>query len=228
MSKMTKDKVQEAITNNGGSEAVVDNNKIIADIAKLINRWESDKKRPLYLYCIVSGKKCAMTAKALWEKRLKKCNDDLLCLFTTYVSRGARKTEEASDAVKTREFTQFKTRMPNGAYDWFWRHPNFKDPNEPTAIRSEYNVRKLHNEWVESSCGRPDISVEKKGCSDCPFVLVCRLRSRHFVSDKGRRTTKPSKTQLRDIMERGTTSEGRKYVQPLPHLSEELEAANVV
>lgn len=68
------------------------------DIAMLCNRYLDNGKRPLYVYCCMTGTKCAMTAIALFKKRIDECKGDIVCLMTSYISRGSKPASPAKVA----------------------------------------------------------------------------------------------------------------------------------
>lgn len=49
----------------------VDKRPIVDDLVRLINRFHDDGKRPLYVYCNSTGRKCGMTAKSYFESKVK-------------------------------------------------------------------------------------------------------------------------------------------------------------
>lgn len=61
---------------------------IIHDIVTRINNYIEDEKRPLYVYCHTTGKKCGMTAIAYFQKKLAQYGGDIVKLFTEYRGRG--------------------------------------------------------------------------------------------------------------------------------------------
>lgn len=63
--------------------------KTIAEITKMVNRWATEGKRPLHTWCKIHGVKCQMTAKAYFAKRLEEYGT-VMKLLTTYVGRGAK------------------------------------------------------------------------------------------------------------------------------------------
>jgi len=61
---------------------------IMHDIRDRINSYIEDGKRPLYVYCHTTGKKCGMTAIAYFEKKLAQYDNDIIKLMTQYRGRG--------------------------------------------------------------------------------------------------------------------------------------------
>ena len=76
------------LTANVASRAVINNKDIVADIARLLNRWYEKKKRPLYTYDMLSGKKCAMVIKKLFYSRVKKFGS-IEKVMTSYLGRAS-------------------------------------------------------------------------------------------------------------------------------------------
>lgn len=60
---------------------------IMHDIVERINSYIEDSKRPLYVYCHTTGKKCGMTAIAYFQKKLAQYDNNIVKLFTTYRGR---------------------------------------------------------------------------------------------------------------------------------------------
>jgi hypothetical protein len=60
---------------------------IMHDIVTRINNYIEDGKRPLYVYCHTTGKKCGMTAIAYFQKKLDQYGKDIVKLMTEYRGR---------------------------------------------------------------------------------------------------------------------------------------------
>lgn len=93
---VTIEQVRERIFAKFPESKITD--RSINDIAILCNRYLTEGKRPLYVYCSCSGSKCAMTAKALFAKRIEEYEGDIVCLMTTYMSRGCKPASTAKVA----------------------------------------------------------------------------------------------------------------------------------
>lgn len=67
-------------------DSAVTSKKIVAEIAALINRFIESGKRPLYVYCHATGRKCAMTAIDYFNKK-KDQYGGIVQLMTQYRGR---------------------------------------------------------------------------------------------------------------------------------------------
>lgn len=122
-----------------GKSAIVDP-KIATDIAAVINRYKENGKRPLYVYCHTTGKKCGMTAIAYFQKKLAQYGNDIVKLMTEYRGRGVG---PASIVVrKNRKGNEFKiaaSRNPwTAAGSWTVKSDK---RGEPLVTRDEFLLR---------------------------------------------------------------------------------------
>tara|TARA_R110000772_G_scaffold193496_1_gene304383 strand:- start:1325 stop:2056 length:732 start_codon:yes stop_codon:yes gene_type:complete len=206
--------VRSLLIKNAADPKIHTDDKIVNDIAFLLNRWEIEDKRPLYAYCVVTGKKCAMTAKALFAKRKRKFGS-VEKMMVSYTGRGAKaKTTrtvaddgtiivEKLDADDPRAYRKFKTEMPNGQIDWWWRHPDNdmfnrseRDVNK-TSVK-EWPVDKrvqYYRELTADTCHGSQ-SVDNK-CQDCQFAYICKVSCRKFTTDTGRVVREPNQTMIK-------------------------------
>lgn len=69
------------------NKSAITQTPIIHDIVTRINNYIEDGKRPLYVYCHTTGKKCGMTAIAYFQKKLAQYDNDIIKLFVTYRGR---------------------------------------------------------------------------------------------------------------------------------------------
>ena len=189
---------------NVASLAVIDNEEIVADITRLLNRWYAEEKRPLYTYDVISGKKCAMGIKKLFHSRVKKFGS-IEKVMTSYLGRASKPKKEANrvlDPDDPAAYRRFKTRMPDGRVDWFWRHP---DQVSGLANQQLQHDNLSHDERVEwaaeltrDTCQRPDLVVENR-CLECCYGYVCQVYNRRYETDSGRIIKKPNSTMLKHM-----------------------------
>ena len=87
---ITRKVVVERLKN--AKSPLADKAPIVADITHLINRYHDEDKRPLYVYCTVTGRKVGMTAKAYFAKRIKEYGsiENLLLTYRGRALGGAR------------------------------------------------------------------------------------------------------------------------------------------
>lgn len=110
------------------------------DIVRLINRYIEEEKRPLYVYCHTTGKKCGMTAKEYFAKKLKEYGNDIVRLMTEY--RGKRGTVSAASIGvgirKNRKGNDFKLAPSHNPFKDIgeWTHESDKAGN-PTITRKQ-------------------------------------------------------------------------------------------
>lgn len=81
--------------------SALDNPKMITDIARLVNRWVNDGKRPLYTMCRAHGTKAAMTAIDYFNKRLEQYGT-VFNLLTNYTGRSAKAEKNIKAATATK------------------------------------------------------------------------------------------------------------------------------
>lgn len=184
------------------------------DIARLCNRYQTEGKRPLYVYCIATGTKCAMTAKALWNKRIAECKNDIVCLLTTYLSRGFKPAKDVGKIVSiTVEPKQYKRKAKkirepkaiepkpvveqidpyreykiwlDGEWKYWWNDPHYQKQWK----QARENPRKLTlAEWVEilrTTCHRVDIACSGP-CNTCPLLFACSCSCKTVVDRGGKK-----------------------------------------
>jgi len=192
------------LQSNVASLTVINNKDIVADITRLLNRWYEKKKRPLYTYDMLSGKKCAMGIKKLFYSRVKKFGS-IEQVMTSYLGRASKPKKEANrvlDPDDPAAYRRFKTRMPDGRVDWFWRHP---DQVSGLANQQLQHDNLSHDERVEwaaeltrDTCQRPDLVVENR-CLECCYGYVCQVYNRRYETDSGRIIKKPNSTMLKHM-----------------------------
>lgn len=88
---------------------VATNNKLQEDIVRLINRYYKEDKRPLYTYCNVTGVQCAMTGKEYFAKRMALVDNDIVRLFTEYVSRSGKAEGGTTKTTTTKRKSAIET-----------------------------------------------------------------------------------------------------------------------
>lgn len=93
MTPVTLQDIKDAVAKKTAESRITE--RTYQDIVALCNRYLESGKRPLYVYCCVTGTKCAMTAKALFKKRIDECKGDIVCLMTSYISRGSKPASPA-------------------------------------------------------------------------------------------------------------------------------------
>jgi len=189
------------LKSNVANLSVINNKKIVADITRLLNRWYEEKKRPLYTYDVISGKKCAMGIKKLFENRVKKFGS-IEKVMTSYLGRASKPKKEANrvlDPDDPAAYRRFKTRMPDGRVDWFWRHPDQVSGLAKQQLQHDnlsYDERVVWAaELTRDTCQRTDL-VSKNQCFDCPYGYVCQVWNRKYRTDSGRIVRKPNKSML--------------------------------
>lgn len=111
--------------------------KTIAEITKMVNRWATEGKRPLHTWCRIHGVKCQMTAKAYFAKRLEEYGT-VMKLLTTYVGRGAK-----SSVAKAETPAGNKTTVPTPATPTKAASAPVK-PAKTEAPRATSNKRKIN------------------------------------------------------------------------------------
>ena len=191
------------LTANVASLTVINNKEIIADITRLLNRWYEVKKRPLYTYDMLSGKKCAMGIKKLFYSRVKKFGS-IEKVMTSYLGRASKPKKEANrvlDPDDPAAYRRFKTRMPDGRVDWSWRHPDQVEKifsqALPTVLSNDEKVS-WAADLTKDTCHRTDLVVKNR-CLDCPYGYVCQVWNRKYRTDSGRIVRKPNKTMLKHM-----------------------------
>jgi hypothetical protein len=70
----------------------------VADIYRLINKFEAEGKRPYYIYDNVSGAKLGMSQAPVFERRFAMFKGDILAMFANY--KGRASTPKAEKPVK--------------------------------------------------------------------------------------------------------------------------------
>lgn len=186
-------------------------------LSELINRYIEQGKRPLFLYCIVSGSKCAMTAKQLFDDRLAQFDGDIIKLMTEYVGRGggrtlrklarndadgeqrmAKKQQKADRKLAKKQqrkltttkqpavaapeidpYENYKSPMPNGTLDWFWRHPSYVFRKEPRKFTLQEQI-----DLVANTCHRVDL-IADNCCNQCQYVLICGCKCKTVRDGRG-------------------------------------------
>ena len=189
---------------NVASLTVINNKDIVADITRLLNRWYEKKKRPLYTYDMLSGKKCAMGIKKLFYSRVKKFGS-IEKVMTSYLGRASKPKKEANrvlDPDDPAAYRRFKTRMPDGRVDWSWRHPDqvrrlAKEQAQHDNLSHDERVR-WAAELTRDTCQRTDL-VSKNQCLDCCYGYVCQVYNRKYRTDSGRIVRKPNKSMLKHM-----------------------------
>ena len=197
------DDIIEMLTSNVASLTVINNKDIVADITRLLNRWYEEKKRPLYTYDMLSGKKCAMGIKKLFYSRVKKFGS-IEKVMTSYLGRASKPKKEANrvlDPDDPAAYRRFKTRMPDGRVDWSWRHPDQVEKifsqALPTVLSNDEKVS-WAAELTKDTCHRTDLVVKNR-CFDCRYGYVCQVYNRRYRTDSGRIVKKPNKTMLKHM-----------------------------
>jgi len=194
------------LQSNVASLTVISNKDIVADITRLLNRWYEKKKRPLYTYDVLSGKKCAMGIKKLFYSRVKKFGS-IEKVMTSYLGRASKPKKEANrvlDPDDPAAYRRFKKRMPDGTIDWMWRHP---DMIKGQLEQQQRHVNLSYDERVEwaaeltrDTCQRPDLVVQGR-CLECPYGYVCQVYNRRYETESGRIVRKPNKTMLKHMQQ---------------------------
>ena len=189
---------------NVASLTVINDKDIVADITRLLNRWYEKKKRPLYTYDMLSGKKCAMGIKKLFYSRVKKFGS-IEKVMTSYLGRASKPKKEANrvlDPDDPAAYRRFKTRMPDGRVDWSWRHPDqtakLFGQNAPAPELSNDEKVSWAAELTKDTCHRTDLVVKNR-CFDCHYGYVCQVYNRKYETDSGRIVRKPNKTMLKHM-----------------------------
>ena len=198
------DDIIAMLKSNVASRTVINNKDIVADITRLLNRWYEKKKRPLYTYDMLSGKKCAMGIKKLFYSRVKKFGS-IEKGMTSYLGRASKPKKEANrvlDPDDPAAYRRFKTRMPDGRVDWSWRHPEqvsklFGKPAPQPQLSNDERV-KWAAELTKDTCHRTDLVV-KNQCLECPYGYVCQVYNRKYKTNSGRIVRKPNKTMLKHM-----------------------------
>lgn len=118
-----------------------DDTKVIAEIVVQLNKFYSGK-RPLFVFCNKTGKKCAMTAKAYFAKKLAEYGGSIEKLFFTYSGRQSAKTTRAPKINKPVAKTS-KVAVSNGPSMTVcnWVHKLGKKDNTD-IIRTEIKIGK--------------------------------------------------------------------------------------
>ena len=193
------------LTANVASLTVINDKDIVADITRLLNRWYEKKKRPLYTYDMLSGKKCAMGIKKLFYSRVKKFGS-IEKVMTSYLGRASKPKKEANrvlDPDDPAAYRRFKTRMPDGRVDWSWRHPDQVEKifsqALPTVLSNDEKVS-WAAELTKDTCHRTDLVVKNR-CFDCRYGYVCQVYNRRYRTDSGRIVKKPNKTMLKHMQQ---------------------------
>lgn len=203
---VTTEQIAEAIRIAAPQSKISD--KAIDDIVKMCNRYMQDGKRPLYVYCCQQGTKCAMTAKALFNKRIEQCEGDIVCLMTTYKSRGCKVEKPAKvskpKAIKTKAivsktdtstlldpvdqpdpFRMYKILL-NGEWVYWWNDPKYQEEWR----QSRDNPKQLSlQDWInmlKKTCHRVDISCSGP-CNNCPLVMLCSCPCKTIVDTNGKK-----------------------------------------
>jgi len=197
------DDIIEMLTSNVASLTVINNKDIVADITRLLNRWYEEKKRPLYTYDMLSGKKCAMGIKKLFYSRVKKFGS-IEKVLTSYLGRASKPKKEANrvlDPDDPAAYRRFKKRMPDGQVDWSWRHPD----QSKKFVNQQYQQKRNNDEAVawaaeltRDTCHRTDLVVKNR-CLDCPYGYVCQVWNRRYKTDSGRIVKKPNQSMLKHM-----------------------------
>jgi len=198
------DDIIAMLKSNVASRTVINNKDIVADITRLLNRWYEKKKRPLYTYDMLSGKKCAMGIKKLFYSRVKKFGS-IEKVMTSYLGRASKPKKEANrvlDPDDPAAYRRFKTRMPDGRVDWSWRHPEqvsklFGKPAPQPQLSNDERV-KWAAELTKDTCHRTDLVV-KNQCLECLYGYVCQVYNRKYKTSSGRIVRKPNKTMLKHM-----------------------------
>ena len=73
------------------NHALANDTAAVADIHRIVNKFNVEGKRPFYIYCSTTGLKKGMSQTPVFEKRLAKADGDILNLFATYNAREGRK-----------------------------------------------------------------------------------------------------------------------------------------
>jgi len=198
------DDIIAMLTANVASLTVINNKEIIADITRLLNRWYEMKKRPLYTYDMLSGKKCAMGIKKLFYSRVKKFGS-IEKVMTSYLGRASKPKKEANrvlDPDDPAAYRRFKTRMPDGRVDWSWRHPDqtakLFGQTAPAPELSNDEKVSWAADLTKDTCHRTDLVVKNR-CLDCLYGYVCQVWNRKYRTDSGRIVRKPNKTMLKHM-----------------------------
>lgn len=85
METITKDTIKQLVLATFDKSPLKDD--AFERMAQMCNRYITEGKRPLRIFCIVSGSGCAMTAKALFAQRIADADNDIVKLVTTYIGR---------------------------------------------------------------------------------------------------------------------------------------------
>lgn len=70
------------------------NDEKVAEIHKIVNKYNVEGKRPFSIFDSVTGEKLGMSQKPVFEKRLASANGDLLALFASYKGRATKPKAE--------------------------------------------------------------------------------------------------------------------------------------
>ncbi len=144
---MTLRQISDMLKDN---KSTITTPQIIHDIVERINNYIEDEKRPLYVYCHTTGKKCGMTAIAYFQKKLAQYGGDIIKLFTEYRGRGT-----------------------GGSITTASNKPHLNRKGNPFKIAASNNPFKTVGEWVTKTDkkGNPLVSrrevILKDGTKTC-------------------------------------------------------------
>lgn len=112
------------------------------DIVNRINLYIDDDKRPLYVYCHTTGKKCGMTAIAYFQKKLAQYGNDIVKLMTEYRGRARGGMVVDGMPVKGKKSTDYKRAASRNPWvaAGSWTVKSDKK-GEPLVTRDEFLLR---------------------------------------------------------------------------------------
>ncbi len=211
MTQVTLQQIKDAVANRFAASRLTE--RSYEDIVRLANRYLAEGKRPLHVYCIATGSKCAMTAKALFAKRMDECDGDIVCLLTSYLGRGYKpskvggstkpekhrkpKKEKLAKLSKTDQldtidpadlpdpYRHYKI-LIGGEWKYWWNDPQY----QAEWRKSRDNPKQLTiQDWIDmlkNTCHRVDISCAGP-CNACPFVYICSCKCKVVVDRAGKK-----------------------------------------